>query len=103
MILRESLRLLLLLLCKLFLGLLNHFLKLSNGGNRGRTESVFCDVAPNRSAIERILDLSAIHDERVLRWSNLGLGWGRGGGESAVTEGGVPCWAPMRMPESSAP
>ena len=73
-ILRQSLRLLLLLLRKLFLGLLNHFLELSHSGNGGRTESVFGDIAPNRSIIEGVLNLSAIRGERVLRWSNFGLG-----------------------------
>jgi hypothetical protein len=72
--LRQSLRLLLLLLLrKLFLGLLDHRLKLSYGGNRGRTESVFCGIPPDRRTVERIVGPSAIKGERIFRWSDFGL------------------------------
>jgi len=77
---RQSLRLLLLLLSKLFLGFRNHFLELGYGGNGWRAESIFCVKSPNRSAVEGILSLSTINDECVLRWSNFGLGMRTGRG-----------------------
>jgi len=63
----------LLLLVRGFFGFNEGLAKLVNSSNLRWAQRIFGDVSPNRRAIERIFDPSAIKGQHIVRRSDFGL------------------------------